>query len=142
MFNLKRGTLYLLRIQVLLSFFKYSIVFSSSKPQNLNGCHLCHSIDNPRQQFSSTCNFDNQLSSKFHRLCTCGDTSSEKSGLWQLSKVSCVFKMYNECVTMTTRNFELAHLLRCPTMRSRAASWRHDSANEKVVKCAQSLPNV
>ena len=40
-------------------------------------------------------NFDDQLSSNFHRfviLCICWDTQSEKTGLWQLPKVSNVFK--------------------------------------------------
>ena len=40
-------------------------------------------------------NFDDWLSSNFHRfviLCICWDTSSEKTGLWQLPIVSRVFK--------------------------------------------------
>ena len=40
-------------------------------------------------------NFDDQLSSNFHRfviLCICWDTPSEKTGLWQLPIVSSVFK--------------------------------------------------
>ena len=42
-----------------------------------------------------SCNFDDQLSQNFHRfvsLCICWDTLSEDSGLWQLPKVSSVFK--------------------------------------------------
>ena len=40
-------------------------------------------------------NFDDQLSSNFHRFvvsCICLDTPSEKTGLWQLPTVSRVFK--------------------------------------------------
>ena len=40
-------------------------------------------------------NFNHQLSSNFHGfviLCTCWDTPSEKTGLWQLPIVSSVFK--------------------------------------------------
>ena len=43
-------------------------------------------------------NFDNQLSSNFHRfviLCICWDTPSENTGLWQLPIVSSVFKRKN-----------------------------------------------
>ena len=42
----------------------------------------------------SSCSFDDQLSSNFHRLLfwACWDTQSEKTGLWQLSIVSSVFK--------------------------------------------------
>ena len=42
----------------------------------------------------SLATFDDQLSKNFHRLvilCTCWDTTSEKTGLWQLPKVSKVF---------------------------------------------------
>ena len=40
-------------------------------------------------------NFDDRLSSNFHRcviLCICWDTPSEKTGLWQIPMVSSVFK--------------------------------------------------
>ena len=51
-------------------------------------------------------NFDDRLSSNFHRLvilCICWDTASEKTGLWQLPIVSTAFKcMGNSTVTHVT----------------------------------------
>ena len=52
-----------------------------------------HTTSCDKGVFSS--NFDDQLSSNFHRfvsLCICWDTPSEKTDLWQLPKVSSVFK--------------------------------------------------
>ena len=44
-----------------------------------------------------SCNFDDRLSSNFHRfviLCICWDTPTLKTSLWQLAIVSSVFKVW------------------------------------------------
>ena len=58
-------------------------------------------------------NFDDQLSLNFNRfviLCIlCWDTLSEKTGLWQLPKVSSVFKLIKQIFKIVATRFDTDH---------------------------------
>ena len=51
-------------------------------------------------------NFDNRLSSNFHRfviLCICWDTPTVKTSLWELPIVSSVFNSFVGCIVLATQ---------------------------------------
>ena len=89
-------------------------------------------------------NFDDRLSSNFHRfviLCICWDTPSEKTGLWQLPKVSRVFNHSNLLTTIIYHSFPKDYSCVCNSVHWPSNHYWQYSAVDKMVSRTQHYEN-